>query len=148
MTPADRTVDAKAIPTEAATAGKTDTAGAAPAGGDQPVSGDAGAAPAIGPVAALPPTSEPIEPAKPDRELIRDIQTELARVGCSAGSADGAWGKKGRNAVQSFARYAKVTVASLDPSEDLLSTLKSYGGRACPLVCTRALRSLGATAAF
>ena len=61
----DRTVDAKAIPTEAATPEKTDAAGAASAGGDQPVSGDAGAAPAIGPVAALPPATEPIEPAKP-----------------------------------------------------------------------------------
>src|SRR6185436_19068587 len=74
---------------------------------------------------------------------IRDIQTELARVGCSAGSADGAWGKKGRSAVQSFVRYAKVTVASLDPSEDLLSTLKSYGGRACPLVCSARYEASG-----
>jgi hypothetical protein len=133
---ADRTVDAKAIPTEAATAGKTDTGSDVPAGGDAPGSGDAGAVPSVGPVAALPPASEPVETAKPDRELVRDIQKELARVGCSAGSADGAWGKKARNAVDAFVRYSKVSLASLDPSPDLLSTLKSYGGRACPLVCT------------
>ena len=60
--------------------------------------------------------------ASPD--LVRSVQTELSRVGCSAGSTDGRWGKKGRNAVEAFARYAKISLASLDPSEDLLSILK------------------------
>jgi hypothetical protein len=42
---------------------------------------------------------------------------------------------KGRSAVQAFVRYAKVNLASLDPSADLLTMLKAYGGRACPLTC-------------
>jgi len=115
-------------------------AGAAPAADSGAVTDKAGSAgPAIAPVAALPPPSAPVETpvegATLSPDLVRNIQTELVRVGCAAGSADGVWGKKGRSAVEAFARYSKISLASLDPSEDLLSTLKGYGGRACPLAC-------------
>jgi uncharacterized caspase-like protein len=98
-------------------------------------SGDAGGAPAIGPVASLPPPSAPVEEPTMSPDLVRNIQNELVRLGCAAGSADGVWGKKGRSAVEAFERYSKISLASLDPSADLLSTLKGYGGRACPLAC-------------
>jgi Caspase domain len=119
-----------------AAAEKAGSAAPLPAGGQAGASGDAGAAPAaIGPVAALPPPSAPVEEPARRPDLVRNIQTELVRVGCAAGSADGVWGKKGRSAVEAFARYSKMSLATLDPSEDLLSTLKGYGGRACPLSC-------------
>jgi hypothetical protein len=95
----------------------------------------AAASPAVGQLAALQPPSTPVDDAKTSPDLIRNIQKELVRLGCSAGAPDGVWGKKGHSAVEAFARYAKISIASLDPSENLLTTLQSYGGRACPLNC-------------
>ena len=119
-----------------AAADKAGSAGPVPRGAAKAgASGDAGAVPAIGPVAALPPPSAPVAEATLNPDLVRNVQKELVRVGCAAGSADGVWGKKGRSAVEAFARYSKISLASLDPSEDLLSTLQGYGGRACPLSC-------------
>src|ERR1700738_1482575 len=81
------------------------------------------------------PVPRAMEAPRRSPDLVRNIQMELERVGCAAGSADGVWGKKGRSAVEAFARNSKISLASLDPSEDLLSTLNGYGGRACALVC-------------
>jgi uncharacterized caspase-like protein len=95
-------------------------------------SGDVGeASKAIGPVASLPPAAE----AGASVDLVRNIQNELSRLGCSAGAADGVWGAKGRSAVEAFARYSRLSLASFDPSDKLLTILQAYGGRVCPLAC-------------
>ncbi len=83
---------------------------------------------APGPVASLP-------PAEPTPELIRDIQNELDRVGCDPGAADGVWGRRSRGAVDDFARYAKLSLDTNEPSEALLNAVKQEKGRVCPLVC-------------
>lgn len=85
-------------------------------------------------VAALVPTSP--QSAKDDtetRSLIRDIQTELNRVGCSAGTADGVAGPRTRSA---FSRYISarenlgLTPESLETSETL-AALRGEQGRVC-----------------
>ena len=40
---------------------------------------------------------------------------ELNRLGCDAGAADGIWGSGSQKALQSYVRFAKVDLASLDP---------------------------------
>jgi hypothetical protein len=105
-----------------------------------PEDGEAGASGGVGtpvarPIAALPSGSSPIDQAKAGPDLVRSVQEELARVGCATGSIDGVWAQKGRTAVRAFARYAKLSLASADPSDDLLSVLKAQSGRVCPLAC-------------
>ena len=73
--------------------------------------GDAGAAPAIGPVAALPPASGGLAAPSPSPDLVRNVQTELVRLGCSAGSPDGAWGRK----VEARSRPSRVIPRSSSP---------------------------------
>ena len=122
----------------AGSGGSADKNGSAPAlpqGNGQAAPAAGGAAPAIGQLASLTPPSAPVEEAPPSPDLIRNIQQELIRLGCSAGAPDGGWGKKSKSAVEDFSRYSKIKLASLDPSANLLTTLQAYGGRVCPLVC-------------
>ena len=57
-----------------------------------------------------------------------------ARPGCS---------DKSPHARPQAAVVAPPSLASLDPSEDLLSTLKGYGDRVCPLLCTARYEAKG-----
>ena len=68
-------------------------------------------------------------------ETIRNIQNELNRLGCSAGKADGNWGKKSRKALELFGRHKKLNLATLEPSPQLLSKLKAQSVRICPKAC-------------
>ena len=73
--------------------------------------------------------------AKPEmdpREMKLGIQKELDRLGCNPGRPDGLWGRRSQGALDSFARSAKIRLASSDPSEDLLNQLKDYKGAGCP----------------
>lgn len=70
-----------------------------------------------------------------DRRLIRDIQSELNRVGCTVGSVDGVWGRGSKQGLKNYARHDKLELASLDPSRHLLERLEREQTRVCPLVC-------------
>lgn len=78
-----------------------------------------------------------LEPADPDRELVRSIQKELNRVGCRAGSEDGLWGLGSRRALGEFARLSKLELAALEPSSDVLERLRTQKARICPLACAQ-----------
>ncbi len=85
-------------------------------------------------VASLAPESEP-EPA----ELIRSVQTELNRVGCSVGRVDGKWGSGSAGALREFASRQGIKLASTNPGAEILERLKATDVRVCPLVCGRGL---------
>ncbi|MEZ5872724.1 MAG: caspase family protein [Nitratireductor sp.] len=72
------------------------------------------------------------KPAMDPREMKLGIQQELDRLGCNPGRPDGLWGKRSQGALDTFARSAKIRLASSDPSEDLLNQLKDYNGSGCP----------------
>ena len=74
-------------------------------------------------------------------DLARATQTELARIGCLAGQADGKWGSGSRNALQDYAERQGLKLASLEPTEGLLERLKAIGGRVCPLVCSSGMEA-------
>lgn len=86
-------------------------------------------------VAAVDPTAA--EAGADDRALARSVQQELNRLGCRAGSEDGVWGAGSRKALEAFAKYGKLELATLDPSGDVLERLKAEKERVCPLVCAR-----------
>lgn len=66
------------------------------------------------------------------KELIRSVQTELNRIGCTLGRADGSWGRKSQAAVKAFNKHSKLRMASLDPNRDLLLKLQKRKDRVCP----------------
>jgi len=68
-------------------------------------------------------------------ELARSTQTELIRVGCLAGGADGIWGKGSERALRDYAGRQGIELAALEPTTDLLDRLKATTARVCPLVC-------------
>lgn len=94
-------------------------------------------------VAALDATADPaalpadtvIEPPEDAAIIVRGIQAELRRVGCTASGPDGKWGPRSQGALERFIRAGKKTVASLSPSRDILDILKQSTGRVCPLDC-------------
>ncbi len=66
------------------------------------------------------------------REITRQIQAELNRVGCNLGRADGLWGAKSSRALSKFSKHAKVRLATLQPTHNLLDKLREYDKRICP----------------
>ena len=72
------------------------------------------------------------EPQIVTREITRQIQGELNRIGCVAGTPDGLWGRKSTHAVGLFAKHAELQLASFQPTHELLKQLQSYSQRICP----------------
>ena len=86
-----------------------------------------------------PPTAVPDQPVPPPVDpiaLAKQVQTELNRVGCTVGTVDGVWGQRSRNALSQFADRRNISVASLDPSSEILEQLLGATGRICPLACS------------
>jgi len=74
---------------------------------------------------------EPSDPAK----LVRDLQTELKRIGCLDGAADGDWGNQSKKALKDFAHHAKLSITNDEPTEDVLRAAAAMKTRVCPVVC-------------
>lgn len=82
---------------------------------------------------AAPQAVAPPAPVPPD--VVRQLQTELKRVGCDPGAIDGKWGDKGEAALERFARYSKLALAFDAPTTAILDAVKGQRGRVCPLEC-------------
>ena len=93
---------------------------AAPAGGK---------APEAAAIAAPPPGPSPVE-IEP-HELALAMQTELKRVGCDPGDIDGVWGGRSREALAAFGHFAKVDVAELSPTPQILALIKGKNEGVC-----------------
>lgn len=74
------------------------------------------------------------EPAAEElsRQAVRQIQSELDRIGCDPGRPDGLWGDRSRSALGDYARHAKLDLASLEPSAELLEQLQARKQPVCP----------------
>ncbi|NJO23027.1 MAG: hypothetical protein HC868_08825 [Sphingomonadales bacterium] len=68
-------------------------------------------------------------------ELVRSLQTELQRVGCYPGAADGQWKSQTRGALTQFARQAKLDLYTEKPSVAALDAVRARRNRVCPLDC-------------
>jgi hypothetical protein len=90
------------------------------------------------------PDAAPATPTLPDAEvtpeiaaldwirMVQGVQTELNRLGCVAGDADGNWGPQSRAALTLFADAEGMTGVGTEPSPKLLAQLRGVGARVCP----------------
>jgi hypothetical protein len=69
------------------------------------------------------------------RELARSLQLELQRVGCFDRPINGEFDADTRAALEQFARYSSIQIASKDPSSETLAALRGVDKRVCPLIC-------------
>lgn len=70
------------------------------------------------------------------REVRFEIQSELNRVGCSAGTPDGLWGRRSVAAVRNYIKFGGTQLASLDPDANMLDALRREQSAICPLTCS------------
>ncbi|WP_420410832.1 caspase family protein [Roseibium sp.] len=86
---------------------------------------------------------EPVQPSPSKEELARSVQTELIRLGCPVGKADGLWGRKSKAALEQAKEYRSLELASLEPSTALINQLKDLAERACPIQCASGKKLVG-----
>ncbi|MEK9283592.1 MULTISPECIES: caspase family protein [unclassified Bradyrhizobium] len=93
-------------------------------------------------VAALPSPQAPAPPAAPP-ELAKSLQTELRRVGCFTGSANGEWDAASRRSLELFNQNAGTKFDAKAASADALDAIKLKAARVCPLICGSGLKRDG-----
>ncbi|MGT2438729.1 caspase family protein [Bradyrhizobium betae] len=106
----------------------------------------AAAAPSVAPAGTASPAGTNVAsltPATAPADLNRSVQTELGRVGCFSGQADGNWNTSAQRSLSQFNRYAGTKLDVKVASTDALDTLKSKPSRVCPLVCEHGFKADG-----
>ncbi len=68
-------------------------------------------------------------------KLIRDIQRELARVGCGLDVKNGIWDGKSKAAILEFSRHSRIALAVDEPTSMSLNAVMEKKSRVCPLHC-------------
>lgn len=68
---------------------------------------------------------------KKDRNLVRSIQTELNRLGCDVGGADGVWGAQSKRGLQKFSAIRSQQLDQPYGTEDLLALLQQAADDFC-----------------
>ncbi len=77
--------------------------------------------------------AKPAKPKYSEKELIALIQKRLNEIGCSAGIADGIWGRRTNAAAVKFAKKAGLSTSSGDLiSEDFFDALANAKKGFCP----------------
>ncbi|MFK4727180.1 pyruvate/2-oxoglutarate dehydrogenase complex dihydrolipoamide acyltransferase (E2) component [Bradyrhizobium niftali] len=92
-------------------------------------------------VAAVAPTQSP--PSLSPQETAKLVQSELRRVGCLTGAADGEWNAAAQRSLTLFNKHAGTKFDTKLASFDALDAIKGKQGRVCPLVCDRGSRADG-----
>ncbi|MEH6739718.1 MAG: hypothetical protein V7695_14395 [Sulfitobacter sp.] len=65
------------------------------------------------------------------KEMARQVQSELNRVGCSVGEADGLWGAKSRKGLQQFSETSGLNLGSSNPSFGLAKLIQMQANTVC-----------------
>lgn len=84
-----------------------------------------------------------LTPATAPADLNRSVQTELGRVGCFSGQADGNWNTSSQRSLSQFNRYAGTKLDVKVASTDALDAVKAKPSRVCPLVCEHGFKAEG-----
>jgi Caspase domain len=73
-------------------------------------------------------------------EIAKSAQSELRRVGCLAGAADGDWNAASERSLAKFNRYAGTKFDTRVASSDALDAIRQKPARVCPLICEHGFR--------
>jgi hypothetical protein len=79
----------------------------------------------------------------PPVDLTKSVQSELRRVGCLTGNADGEWNAASQRSLTLFNRYAGTKLDAKVASLDTLDVIKQKSSRVCPLVCEHGFKADG-----
>jgi uncharacterized caspase-like protein len=79
----------------------------------------------------------------PQADVTKSVQSELRRVGCLSGNADGNWSSTSQRSLTQFNRYAGTKLDTKVASVDTLDTIKLKSSRVCPLVCEHGFEADG-----
>jgi hypothetical protein len=105
---------------------------------------DAGAkVAALAQPAASQPNLASLSSGAPQTEVTKSVQTELRRVGCLSGEADGNWNTTSQRSLTLFNRYANTKFDTKLASTDALDTIKGKTARVCPVVCDHGFKAQG-----
>lgn len=88
-------------------------------------------------IAAVNPTA----PAPAD--LTKSVQSELRRVGCLSGEANGDWNASSQRSLSAFNRNAGTKLDVKTASADTLDAIKQKPSRVCPLTCDHGFKADG-----
>jgi hypothetical protein len=101
----------------------------------------AGAEPATSEIASAETVESTVTVKAVDPALLaRQLQTELARVGCYAGTIDGDWGRRSAAALDRFSEAAGIEIAAGEPSGEALDAVTSKQETVCEAkVCAAGL---------
>ena len=80
------------------------------------------------------------ETSDAQKELARQLQAALDRVGCDPGPVDGDWGAKSRAALELFNRHATASLNTDEATSEALDAVSGKTTRVCPLVCGRGMK--------
>ncbi len=103
------------------------------------VAAEAAAAPPPAP-AEKPVNVAALAPAQAQPDVTKSVQSELRRVGCLTGNADG---NATQRSLSQFNRYAGTQLDTKVASVDTLDTIKLKSSRVCPLVCDHGFKAEG-----
>jgi hypothetical protein len=84
-----------------------------------------------------------LNPAPSQAEITKSVQSELRRVGCYSGSADGDWGEASQRSLSQFNRNAGMKLDVRTANADTLDAIKQKPSRVCPLVCEHGFKADG-----
>jgi uncharacterized caspase-like protein len=79
----------------------------------------------------------------PQADVTKSVQSELRRVGCLTGNADGEWNAASQRSLMLFNRYAGTRLDTTVASTDTLDAIKQRSSRVCPLVCEHGYKADG-----
>jgi Caspase domain len=99
------------------------------------------------PASAAPAAPEKIaslNPAAPAQvDVTKSVQTELRRVGCLTGDANGDWNTSSQRSLSAFNRNAGTKLDVKTANADTLDAIKQKQSRVCPLVCEHGTKADG-----
>ena len=84
-----------------------------------------------------------LNPAPSQSEIIKSVQSELRRVGCYSGNADGDWDSSSQRSLSQFNRSAGTRLDTKTVNANTLDAIKQKSSRVCPLVCEHGFKADG-----
>ena len=84
-----------------------------------------------------------LNPSPSQPELTRSVQTELRRVGCLTGAADGEWNAASQRSMALFNKNAGTKFDVKLASTDAFDAIKLRPARVCPLICDHGFKVVG-----